>query len=140
MPPNYDPAKPLIVFLKPPPGVRLHTPGTPPDGHLDPGRRVVREKGGARLLDYGAGPNGEPRFAAEDPLHWTGFWPAPKEAVEALRRLRAMNAPRIEAYRRQQTRAQVQAGVMAGLNVLAPEVAGAVRAIQAAVKNNGGTK
>lgn len=127
-----DLTQPLIVFLRPPPGMRLHTPGTDPNAHTA-AHTVTKATKHARLLDYGPDSGGNPRWAAADDFHWTGYWTTPKDAVEALRRLRIMNQPRIEACGRQQARDAIQRVAAAGLQALAPEVAGAIWAIQAAV-------
>lgn len=94
-------AGPRLIFHKPPPKVRLHTPHTPNDAHTRQ-CRIVREADGAALLLFGDG-----QWAACDDFHWTGFWPKPADAVEALRKLREDNKPRIVEWKRTVARAKL---------------------------------
>lgn len=116
-----DETKPFLIFMKPPPGVRAHTAHTPQAGHMAAHHEIQPTAAlralGVRLLDYGAG-----RFAAQDALHWTGYWPSPQEALDALRRLQQLNAPRVAAWRR----LQVVKGAEAAATAYAGPLAGAL--------------
>lgn len=111
----------MIVFSRPPPGVRIHTPGTPQDGHRAAHHEVVAPAlvaDGIRILDYGAG-----RFGAADAYHWTGYWRSGEEAVTALRRLQELNAPRIAVWRRLRLAKQARAAAEAAAGPLAGDLA-----------------
>jgi hypothetical protein len=98
-----------IVFHKPPPAIRAITPGTPVDAHTMPAT-VLRRVGDASLVDFGS-VGSLRRLAACDTYHWTGWWPTAKEAVDALRKLRELNAPRIRAWKRIEARRKLKAGL-----------------------------